>query len=739
MAKKLRFILVILFFTIIGMLSVFQSTEVKANQIDALSEATDGLNTTPDNIGLDPNLFTFGDFSDYGTKNMAVMQDENGRTTGSSLKKAIRMTYFKSEKAAIWSNVAGGNYVDIRKKQTLSLWVYFGPKKHKTLGDGFGDGMAFVLQNSPAGVKAFSNKNSVIGGGETLGVWGIDNDGSVKDPAKIASTAIQNSWALEFDTNSNNSVDPGAANSFDVGNSSQQHIAYGYPGYSGTYTAVNPFLSSQTYFKMNHQGFNPVTFNDGQWHHLTLTWNPLTFKITYMFNDKNPDGSKGTNPVVSTSNKVEADSFGGHDSMPDNKLRWGFTSTTGDSYEANLIAFESIPSSVEADIDSDIEDTTQNKTIKTDSTDKSVNSNDNLNINYNLNYDSGKDKWDGIEANLTLPDKITYTNGDSNQVIGKVTYDDGSADELIYASELSGNTVKHTLAKGLFTTTPTNAKITIYGKANNVNSDTAIDSVRSNFRSEVLIQDADTPDFTIKKSKPINLSIDQSNITVKSSEDTNITGKVAYTDGSTVTNADVNVHATLNGTAMDTFPLSQNSTASGQLNLTIPSAKLTQEKNTLTIYVEDKNGNVSTSSTVLITKSGGLNLKVDDYSFGAINQATSSMLVPRSGLWNIIVNDSREDDIKSPWYLSVTTSGLYNGSNPFKGNVIYRNSNGVENIISNEKSAMIASGHKTQSGNQSTNVGQSWNDAEGIMLRTSGFNTQGLYSGKMNWTLSDTI
>lgn len=723
-----------------GMFFLFKDTSVKADQGDALKEQNEAIQNAPDNIGLDNSLFTRGDFSDYSDKetgkaalNMAQIVHKPDLENYNIDNWALRMTYFKSQKAAIWSNVEGGNYVNINKKQTLSMWLYFGPSTHKTLGDGFGDGMAFVLQNSTAGVKAFANKNGALGGGETLGVWGIDNNSSITNPATIASTAIQDSWALEFDTNSNNSRDPGTANSFDLGYPNQQHIAYAYPGDSSTYTSEN------SYFKMNHQGFNPVNLTDGSWHHLTLIWNPVTFQITYKLNDKKVDGSKGDKPIVSTTNAVRADSFGGHQSLTDGKLRWGFTASTGSNYEANLISFESIPSSVEADIDSDIEDTTQNKTIKTESTDRTVNSNDKLNINYNLKYDSGKDKWDNIAAKLVLPSNVTYTNGDSNQVIGKVTYDDGSADEPIYASELSGNTVTHTLAKALFTTAPTSAKITIYGQANNVSSNTVVSSVRSDFDSEVLIQNADTPDFTIQKSKPINLSLDQSNETVKSTEDADITGKVTYTDGSAITNSDVNVHATLNGTALETFPLSQDSSVSGQLNLKIPSAKLTQEKNTLTVYVEDKNGNVSTTSTVLITKSGGLDLKVDDYSFGAINQATTSMLVPRKGLWNIVVNDSREDNVKTPWYLSVKTAGLYNGDNPFKGNVIFRNADGVENIISNEGSSLIASGLKTQSGNQATNVGQSWNDSEGIMLRTSGFNTQGIYSGKMNWTLSDTI
>lgn len=727
-------------------------TTVEAGTLNGLHEAQAGLSIAPPNLGLDPKLFTVGDFSGFNgnAKNMAGLVNElDGPGTSYSPNRAIRLTQDASQQGAVWSNTAGGNYVDIRRKQTLSLWMYFGPKQHINTNDEFGDGMAFVLQNSTAGVKAFANKSGNIGGGETLGVWGIDNDGSIYDPQKIADTAIQDSWAMEFDTYNNKKTDPGDAQSYDIGISGQ-HIAYGYPAQSATYVAHQNLLSggynSHYYFTMNHSGVNPVSnLHDGAWHHLTLTWNPLNFTITYKFNDKDPNtGAELSHPLVATTDPVKATAFGGHQSLADGKLRWGFTATTGSAYEANLIAFESIPSSVESTVTSDIVDTTQNKTIDSDATDRDVNSNDNLNINYHLKYDSGKDVWNNIESKLILPSNVTYTDGTANQVIGKVTYDDGSADEPIYASELTTNSagqtvVSHQLAKNLSSSAPTKADITIYGKANNVSQKTAVAAASSNFRSPVLIQDVMSQAFNIQKAKPISLNLDQQALELKSGQNANITGTVAYSDGATVDNSKVNVHATLNGTALDTFPMSDTNTTSGKLSLTIPSAKLTQPTNTLTVYVQDANGNVSKTSTVIITKKGGLALKVDDYSFGAINQVTESNLIPRKGIWNIIVDDTREDDTKSAWNLSAETAGLYKGTTPFKGDVIYRNLSGSENPLSNNSLTHIASGYKTQTGEQETNVGKTWNNSEGIMLKTTGLNEAGSYSGTMNWTLSDAV
>ncbi|MQS76233.1 hypothetical protein [Companilactobacillus halodurans] len=740
-----RRIISILFFTIAILLAIRigEIPTLATEQTDALSEAQAGLSSAPENLGLNSTQFTVGDFSNYnGAKNNALLETSTMHTTGSTYDplRAIRMTYYKNEQGAIWSNVDGGNYVNINQKQTLSLWMYFGAVKHKTANASFGDGMAFVLQNPANGVGSFAHNGNSIGTGETLGVWGIDTDTSVKDPATIAATAIPNSWALEFDTHANNNETTN--DGFDEGIDGQ-HIAYANPSSPDTYKENSyGFLNLNHYFSMNHANVQNVDLHDGSWHHVTISWNPNTYKITYKFNDKNVDGSKGTNPIEVTTDKIQATEFGGHDALSTGKLQWGFTATNGEAYEPNLIAFESIPSSVEAEVTSDINDETQNKLIQTDTNDKNVSSGDKLAINYHLKYDSGNDKWKNDVATLQLPSDVTYING--NQEIGYITYDDGS-DEPIYASELdtSTNTLTHTIGKDLSSSAPTKATITIYGIANDVTANTKVASQRSKFESDNLITNADTPEFTIKKVKPINLSLTQNNISVGNDQDAGILGNVTYTDQSTVDNSQVTVHAKLNGTNLDDFLLSDstnlNNATSGSLNFKIPSAELTKETNTLEVYVEDSDDNQSTTSTVIITKKGGLALAVDDYSFGSINQVTASSLIPRKGVWNILVKDSRKNGTKDAWNLSAQTSGLYSGSKPFKGNIVFKKSNGIENLLTDQGKIPIANGYKTQDGEQTTNVGRSWNDSEGLMLKTNGVNAVGQYSGEMNWTLSDSV
>lgn len=721
---------------ILGLAEMIQTpTKVLAdNGLQQLYDLQAGLGSAPTNLGLASNMFTIPNLAAiYGNKNMAALVNERGGYTGTPV--AIKMTMGGSENGVIWSNVEGGNYIDINQPQTMSMWLYFGPSKHKD-GSVLGDGIAFVVQNSPEGSNAVAHKGNDIGKGETLGVWGIDNDTTNSSSAVLAQSAIQNSWALEFDTLVDNDLTPGGAAGFDLGLSGQ-HIADGFPGEASMYQHHNG------YFTMNHSHLQPATLTDGNWHHLTVSWDPTTYEMKYKFNDKNRDGTDTTNPIIGENKDFNASHFGGHSALnaAGGHLRWGFTATTGSNYEPAAVAFESIPSLVDGDVTSEINDKTQNKTLKEND---SVNSQDDLALNYKLTYNSGRDDWQKIVANMILPNNIDYSWHDGESTdgsVGKITYSDGTS-ELIYPSEIAKNTagqmaLTRTLTKDLSASLKT-ATITINGRANNVTTETKVPSVHSNFDGATLIKGVDTTPFVIKKSKPINLKLDQTNISVTSNKDANITGTVSYTDPTNVVdNSKVNVYATLNGTALDKFTLNSSDPA-GKLNFNIPASKITQPINTLKVYVEDSDGNTSTTSTVVITKTGGLDLKVDDYSFGNLNDPAPSMLIPRRGPWNIIVDDTRQQGT-TPWKLSAKTDGLFDGTTKFDGDVIYKNSSGQITNINNDSSALIATGLKTQEGEQLTNVGTSWNDAEGIMLKTNGVNLAGQYQGKMTWVLSDTV
>lgn len=607
-----------------------------------MDEQKAGLQSAPSNLGLDPNMFNVANFNSFqsypvGTKNTAGLVSEDGWSPGLTTDPmaAIRMTNSTDQAAAIWSTL--NNAIDITKKQTMSMWLYFGPSTHKD-GTGFGDGLAFVAQKSPDTINAFAHDSKGIGTGEALGVWGVDNDPSTSSTQAFAGTAIQNSWALEFDTHSNTSTGAGGGGYFDHGVQSGSHIAYAYPAEQATYAGpfgskpfFNPFngslISGGYYYGMNHNGYQSATLHDGKWHHLTIEWQPAPkYQFTYWFDDKEPKTNKKLdNPLTASVAGINADHFGGKANLKDGKMHWGFTATTGADYETNLIALESVPASVEGDVDNEIYDETQAKTVASNGT---VNSGDQLDFRYTLTYDSGRDAWKNISTKLQQADNLTYkTPGTTDGQIGHVEYDDGTT-EPIYTSEIKPDEdddvenypdrIQHVLSKSLSSTGPKSATVVINATANNVNSDTPVASTVGHFDSDTIIKDTYTNPFVIKKAKPINLTLDQSNISVEPNKDANITGTVSYTDGTAITNSGITVHATLNGTALSNFTM-DNSEAAGHLNFNIPAAKLTEEKNSLEVYVQDSNGNRSTTSTVLISKKGSLALRVNDYSFGSVN------------------------------------------------------------------------------------------------------------------------
>lgn len=709
------------------------NVKATVDPLDALAEQNAGLSTAPDNLGLGKDLFEIPNFSTItgtGTNsNKAVLMNANGGSSG--VLRAIRMTSANNQTAAIWSNL-DNNYIDISKRQTIRMWMYFGPTQHKNAGDLFGDGMAFVLQN---GDDPIAHSGKVIGNGESLGVWGIDNNQNADMPA-FTSTAIPNSWALEFDTYPNQTdTKNGAADSFDIGHT-KQHIAYGYPASAATYKQnIGGFISKTYDYQMNHTGYSEVALHDGQWHHLTIQWTPKDYSATISFNDKNPDGSKGTNPTVLETGPIDRTMFG---KVPDNKMRWGFTASTGLAYQANLIAFESIPSSVEAETTAVIHDNTLAKDINSGET---VNSGDSLSINYNLNYESGLNPWSNIDSEIVLPKNVTYVQ-DAKGDIGTVTYADGFSEPISITDVVSGTQkLNHHFTKDLDSAERngiTSATISLNVVADNVNSNTNVDSARSVIDSDNLIQDVDTPAFIIKKTKPMSLTLDQSNISVSPNSDATITGTVSYNDGTPITNSLMSVYTTLNGETLVNFVMTD-SEDPGRFTVTVPADKLTEDTNTLAVFVADPAANMTNTAKVLISKKGDLSLTVNKaYEFGALNNVSMSHLISRKGNWDILVNDGREADPQNKWILSASTSKLTSGTNSFNGNMIFRNSNGIENILTNSD-VNIANGVKTQEGQQITNIASGWDESDGIFLRSDGLSTDGTYQGEIDWTLSDTV
>jgi len=332
----------------------------------------------------------------------------------------IQMTNAEHQTGAVWSNMSKDNYFDLDHEQTASMWIYFGRTTNIPA-----DGMAFVLQNDPNRENSIAlSADGVPVNGQSMGVWGADWDISNKFPNELSQTAIQNSWALEFDTFANISIGDdddhkltGEGTAFDY-YITHNHIMGNYPADSSTYKHYTN-RSNKNYFRLSHNQTNTrfppnnTSFVDSKWHHITIKWKPNSNdntkgELTYIYNDKNPTtGKPSKGYTISNSQEIDTTKFGLTNG--NKKLYWGFTGSTGDYSENNLIVFESLPSFVDAKVDSTIYD--NSKGIQIDDTHNIVDSNSDITYSFSLNYKGWEKDWNKINASLKIPEHVTFTSG----------------------------------------------------------------------------------------------------------------------------------------------------------------------------------------------------------------------------------------------------------------------------------------------------------------------------------------
>lgn len=647
----------------------------------------------------------------------------------------------KAKVGVIWSKRSqttetDQNFIDINKKQTMSMWMFFGGK-YSSGGDDTGDGMAFVIQN--VGENAFTTVPSSGFVGESLGVWGSETSASDAS-STLAIRAIQNSWALEFDTYPNAPEKGGIGTNFDNQKAIGfviNHIADNYPGEPSTYlTGTYPGLIMDHLHpitKVNSAKFPNNFLTDDRWHHVTMTWTPnasdsTKATVNMKFNDKDIDGTLRT-PDIERDYPIDLTKF--NLSKGTTKLYWGFTGSTGNSQENNLINFESIPAIVEADAATSMYDITSQREISdattTDPNKNVVYDGDQVNINYNLNYLSGSRSWSNIVGDMKLPTNINYTQG-------VITYTDTSGNKKTETiSELSGmtnNEVKHKLAESLWKNGYKSAEITFTGTVVGSNtSDITVPAQHASFDGDYLQKDVMTQAFVIKYIADINLTaVGNTTINALLNQPVNVQGKVAYSDQTNVDPNNFEIFAKVNNNSS----MMISSMTSNPFTLTIPADQLAKGSNTVTLYVVDKTTHkVSNQITFTINVSDSiLNLTVSNQmSFGNVQEYPLNKVIGRSSKWTVDVKDTRP--VGSKWQLSAQATSL---SNNFKGGLVFVNKADSEQSLT-DNLTMIATG--TKASTDETDVSSSWDSNDGILLRQSGNSSAGFHTGVITWTLVD--
>ncbi|KRK86354.1 hypothetical protein FC99_GL001684 [Levilactobacillus koreensis JCM 16448] len=723
---------------------------------DKPDDLTTALEKTPQGILVK-------DYFDVGTSDLSrskIVPSNNKLSPNTGVAQITNGTY---QVGAVWSKP--NRKFNLNHDQTLSMWLYFGDGHENAA-----DGMAFVLQNDSRGKDALTKfpsdqKNKIQG--ETLGVWGVDDDKTISNSetlkSHVAQTAIQNSWALEFDThlNMNNAFDQiGEANSFDLNTNNTPlagpHIASNYPGKEETYSPHTAFSESLFgwiknyvyYTSINHQGIlpnvngavngdNQPNYNflaNGQWHHVTLSYetaskDALTGKMTYSFDDRqlntNAESRSGMSATVELVKKnIDPDHTG--------SALWGFTGATGAWGENNLVVFDQIPDLVDSDVKATL--STNGKPVADGGV---VPHGAPIQLDYKLRYLNGSTPWQNIVAKINLPEKVTFRSA-------TITNADGGQDELPMGNtDFSTRQVAYQLAHTL---SEKNPWVTLSFKGETQTQGGHVPAAVSAFNGTEAATQATTPEFTV----------DQPEISLKLQTDTTVPldntkplvltgrvdlGKLQYR------NSELRMTSKLNGIVQAEQPMSD-SEQPGTFRYVLPANILHTGDNDLVLTLVTADGLISQPLKISLEPlesdtsvgQGRVQFTNTTGQLDFIEQLTGRAqdVFAQPG-FSLAVSDTRRN---GSWTLQAQTEPLVETQSKQKlaGELIYKTGGGAIPLTNVARPIL----QHTNAGTDSvTNVTDDWqNSAEkqrGLFLHLSGGAVAGNYQGEILWSLLDAI
>lgn len=742
-----------------------------------------------------PKGVTIGEYFSTGKisgNNAKISSTEFGE------RQAVNLTTGANQAGAIWAN--DDARMNLNEDQTASMWMYFGDGR-KT--GSAGDGMAFVLQNDSNGVNAIAkNADGTPAAGQSMGVWGTDARTDMTKPLDtdaIAKLAIQNSWAVEFDTVSNQDILPTAAP--DDANSisllkkgpvsdfdrdvSGQHIASSFPGKSTTYQSnqasetttggswLFPTTTTTNYYypSMIHKGTitpgtgtSMFTFLDaGWWRHVTMHWDSSADTMTYSYNDQVPRSGEEATTATSSTDSVSRTYTKSVKINPtedlgvgsDGLVRWGFVGSTGSStaaIENNIVVFDQVPGLVNGDTTATLTDTSQSDKVIDDPSD-TVNSGDRLSLNYNLKYTSGRESWKDIVAKLNLPSNIVFKSA-------TIKYANGDTDTIsdLDTSSSTGQALSKSLEnlnnKQDGSTAPNaTADITLNGVAVAGSSDTtAVKETHSSFEGSNALMHTTLSAFNVKKvNGSMTMALTGDNIDaggisgsqkLTEAKDVTLTGQITYGPGSTAAaNSDITLHPQMNGVNLPTKTLSD-SDAAGKFSYTIPAASIISgltDGNQFVMYATDKNGINSANDVgyTITLKDGTLDLMANPT--GTFNVDHPRNLTGSAMSFpadsNWGVQVKDTRGTGGTWTLTAQADPITSSNGLLDGDIVYEKTNGDQQSLT--QGAATIDTHTSDSDSDEVDVTNGWDSTHGIQLETNAGAVSGSYSTTVHWSLNN--
>ncbi|MHA3066910.1 L-type lectin family protein [Lacticaseibacillus saniviri] len=434
-------------------LGIIPSTAVHAAWMAPLGDGT--MYSEPPLLSSTSGIPGYVPYGDYfsplsGGKSEIIQNPDKTQSVGLVVTKATAQ-----QNGAIWSN----NPIFDLNQQHQSVSMDLLIKSTDTVPSA--DGMAFAL--------AGQRPTRLGASGASLGVWSNTAPAPDFGSGLPLTNQLAKSAVIAFDTFTNadtldrlvvlNNTDPYAFNLTPKPSyTSTQYLGFGYPDRTDTY-----FLGSSGSgfgaFKAPYLAFSGDKHNDtfatlptrpldtnlqlystsDLWHVFEVSWDQNATKtggtLTYKLDNVGPANANGIKPAITRQvpwSYSDIDSIFGVSSS-NRKLYIGFTGSTGTNYEANVLAFRTIPGIVNASGTVTLTKTDSPSTIIDASS--ILKTNDQLTYHYSVNYDSSSTQsWPSNTSqklSMVIPkqkyfkalsDQVTLTNS-AGTTIGTATLD----------------------------------------------------------------------------------------------------------------------------------------------------------------------------------------------------------------------------------------------------------------------------------------------------------------------------
>lgn len=629
---------------------------------------------------------------------------------------------------AFWSQKLGKTSakVDLTHDTRWSFWLYFG---HKTTN--LSSGMAFVLQNDDGGTHAIANG----GKGQSLGVWAGDRNGFLSANF-LAQSAIQNSWALEFDTTVNNAPRVGAGSFYDHEGIASRgpHIASAYPGQAATYKQYGS--RNKYYYALNHQQAKAMSHPaDGKWRHVTIDWHAQKSQLTYAFNDRHLETRQPVPPEVQDTVTVDLKKLSPDGQTAAESATWGITGSTGKSNSANqLIVLDETPRQLH------FKTSAQTMVMKEAAVQRTLTAGDTVTAGTQL-----RDVMRATDLRATTGG--TLTQGMAYLPMGSVIkrlngqfFADGQTPLYsLHGNDLLAERVDFASEQPVFTQKAPSLQFMLNGEAQAMARDTYVPPRKVIFAGPDHYVEMASVGYTVQRKLNLKLeNLGASEVSLEKDEDLTVTARLSN-QGQPL-DADAMKDNRLKIRVNDrTFSLEQLKGSwqgmTGRFQFVISNAQLKAGTNQISIAARNRQDEAQPLKIVATQHSGELAFEsMPCYCAFQGRLTGKQQLISRDKDWQLCVRDSRGRG--NSWQLQLCVSQPFTTSKgrELRGNVVYRKQSSTQTVGT---APIVIEQRSTKTDDERTDVASSWAADTGLLVLADGDATAGDYQGELRWQLTD--